>query len=86
MPGYFQVWHLADDEDDEDWDEDEEDDDDWDDDDDEGEDDEEEDDPGMIVENVEGLLDLVREWASSPQGTLMLEWSSDEDEDEDDSD
>ena len=88
MPGYFQVWHLADEDEDDDWDEDEEgeeDDDDWDDDD-GGEDEEEEDEPGMIVESVEGLLDLVREWASSPQGTLMLEWSSDEDEDEDDSD
>ena len=81
MPGYFQVWHLADEDEDDDWD-DGEDDDDWDDDEDEDEDE----DPGMIVESEESLLELVREWASSPQGALMLEWREDEDEDEDDSD
>ena len=94
MPGYFHVWQLADDgddwdeDDDDDWDDD--DDDDWDDDededDDDGDDEDEGDFPGVIADSVEGLLEAVREWASSPQGALMVEWRTDEDEDEDDPD
>ena len=77
MAGYFYVWQLEDEDDD--WDEDDDDgDDDWD----EDEDDDEA--PGTIVDTVDDLLEAVREWASSPQGALMVEWRTEEDEDEDD--
>lgn len=93
MPGYFHVWQLSDGDDD--WEDEEGDDDDLDDEDDDWEDDDEDDDdwdeeeegdeyPGVIADSVEDLLEAVREWASSPQGALMVEWRTDEEEDEED--
>ena len=87
MAGYFHVWQLAEEEEEEeDWDEDDDEDEDEDEDDDKDEDenDDEDEDDGTIVESVEGLLEVVREWASSPQGALMVEWRTDDDEDDSD--